>query len=413
MIYKDSITEHEILNQEQLRNAKFDMSIGQPPVSDMLLMMKDEVVMQVNMNEEKYIVVNEKLLPYLLKNILQEMPDLKDGMSRYEVTQHIVKSRKNASAFINFLASRVLPLSRENAKKIYNLFGFSQLQDEISKAKIAIVCRAVSLQDNYWLKMDGTNETWQDISLRDNHLSEAVAQVSLHGSSLTITGLPRTPELTGQGAYAKAWIRENGELYLHKLGANGNTEARIEVMVSKLLDKCNVNHLKYEEGSSNGVYTCKCKCMTTDDIVILPGLDFTTYCNRSGIDPFKEALRIDSEAVYKMWIVDYLIANRDRHGLNWGFFCDSNTNEIRCFHPLYDHNNSFDIAFMKTPDAPYLYDDRMTMRQAAKLAMNNVDFHFTEEFTRADFITDRQYHCFMGRAEELGIQVVTSPKNNI
>lgn len=410
MVYHNSFTTNEIVNSEQLEKAKFDMSVGQPPANDLLLMMKDEVVLRVNMNEDKFIVENEKLLPYLLKNSLQELSEIKEGMSKYDITQHIVKSRKNASAFISFLASRVLPLSRENAKKIYNLFGFSQLQDDISKARIAIVCRAISLQDNYWLKIDKTDEQWKDISIRDNSLSEAVAQVSLHGTSLTVTGLPRTPELTGQGAYAKAWLREGGDLYLHKLGAHGNTEARIEVMVSDLLDKCNVDHLRYEEGASNGVYTCKCKCMTTDDITILPGLDFTTYCNRSGIDPFQEALRIDEESIYKMWIVDYLIANRDRHGLNWGFFCNCNTNEILGCHPLYDHNNSFDIEFMKTPDAPYLYDNRMTMRQAAKIAMNRVDFHFTEEITREDFITDRQYTCFTERASELGIQVKEIPR---
>lgn len=42
-----------------------------------------------------------------------------------------------------------------------------------------------------------------------------------------------TPELTTNGAYAKAWRRHPDHcLWLYKLGADGNTESRIEVMCS-------------------------------------------------------------------------------------------------------------------------------------------------------------------------------------
>ena len=61
---------------------------------------------------------------------------------------------------------------------------------------------------------------------------------------------------------------------------------------------------------------------------------------------------------------------------------------------------------MKRPDAPYkLLNDKVSMRQAARDAMGVVDFYFTEEITREDFMTDDQYNCFMDRAKELGIKV--------
>ena len=389
---------------------------------DMLLMMKDEPVMAVNFDEGKYEFLNENLIPFEMKGKFKEFPTNVDFNTKYGQTQLAIYLGKNKDVVINFLAHRILPISRYNAKKIYQLFGFEQLQDEYSKAKIAIVCRAVSLQDNYWIKLENDKMTWKDVDLRTNHLNEIVAQVALHGSSLSLTGNPRTPELTGQGAYAKTWIREPDGLYLHKLGApvagengepvSGTWESKIEVMVSNLLDACNVNHLKYEPGSSvnprtgEAIYTCKCKCMTTDDISILSGMDFTTWCNVQGVDPCKKALEIDSETIYKMWIVDYLISNRDRHGLNWGFFYNCNTMEILGCHPLYDHNNSFDIDTMYDKDRAYLYDQRMTMREAAKEAMKHVDFHFVREITRKDFLTTRQYESFTERAKELGIQVV-------
>ena len=381
---------------------------------NLLLMMKNEHVMKINLDTAMYEVINEKLLPFTMQGKMPRIPDFSEIHSKYDDTQRQIAIRKNYNAFLSFLASRVLPITRTNAKKIYGLFGFEQLQDDLSKAKIAIVCRALSLQDNYWIKIEGDSTKWEDVCLRHVSLSEAVAQVSLHGSSLTLTNKKeeamRTPELTGQGAYAKAWVREPDGLYLYKKGANGVMESKIEVMVSNLLDNCNVDHLKYEAGESNGEYICKCKCMTDDTISILSGMDFDTWCNIRGLDSRKEALKIDPESIYKMWIVDYLISNRDRHGLNWGFFYNCDTQEILGCHPLYDHNNSFDIPLMQNKDAEYLYDSSMTMKQAAMKAMENVDFHFYREPARSDFLTDRQYQSYMDRARDLGIKIV--PKSS-
>lgn len=372
-----------------------------------LLMNKNTIVMKINFNEGIYDVLDEKLIPFQLKGKIRPVKQIESNMTKYDLSQIFIAAQKNYSAITGFLSSRVLPLTRENAKKIYNLFGFSQAQDEISKCKIAILCRAVSLQDNYWVKLENDKTEWKDVDLRTNHLNEIVAQVSLHGSSLTLQGKETTPELNGQGAYAKAWKRENGKLYLHKVGSNGkDDESRIEVMVSHILDNCNVNHLKYEAAESNGRYTCKCECMTTDNLSILTGMDFISYCNVNGLNPDKEIMKIDSESIYKMWIVDYLTSNSDRHGMNWGFYYNADTMEILGCHPLFDHNNAFDKELMKNKNADYVYDKRMTMRQAAMLAMGKVDFHFFKPFTKKDFLTNEQYNSFMEKARELKIEII-------
>ena len=137
--------------------------------------------------------------------------------------------------------------------------------------------------------------------------------------------------------------------------------------------------------------------------MIVSAMDYMSYCNSHDLDFDKECVRIDSDLYYKMMIVDYLIANRDRHGLNWGFFSKTLNNEIVCMHPLFDHNNAFDLKYMQDGDLDYLALSNTSMRKAAHYAMNKVDFHFTEEITRDDFITDRQFKVFMERAKELGI----------
>ena len=204
---------------------------------DLLLMMEDTVVAKINVDTGLFDVMNELLLPWTMKGRIRKTILQEKEYSKYDMTQILIASRKNTELLTSWLSSRVLPLSRKNAKWIYNTLKLEQRQDEVYKAKIALFCRAVSLQDNYWVKLDGDTRKWKDVNIRTNHLNEILAQIALHGSSLTLQGELTTPELTTHGAYAKCWKREDGDLWLYKMGADGNTESRIEVMVSKLLSK--------------------------------------------------------------------------------------------------------------------------------------------------------------------------------
>lgn len=370
------------------------------------IMMKDIEVMRVDFAALIYEVINEKYIPYPIKGKLQPLINPANMKSTFDMTQFVIAARKNEEAIVSWLANRVLLLSRANAKWIYNLFHFEQVGTDEQRVKIAMTCRAVSVLDPYWLKFDDDKEiTWSKVDVKQNPLNEIVAQVALHGKSLTLQGSMITPELTTNGAYAKAWRRHaDNQLWLYKLGANGNTESKIEVMCSNLLDKMNVEHVHYEAGQDEEKYVCMCPCMTTESKAILTGMEFISYCNVNGKDPDTEIFALDKESIYKMWIVDFLISNRDRHGQNWGFFYDTNTMEILGCHPLFDHNNAFDIDFMRNMDAPYQFGD-ITMKQAALKAMKEVDFHFTAPITREDFITDRQYNSFRKRAEVLGLDM--------
>lgn len=367
------------------------------------LMCKDTLVMEFNLTEGTYLVRNEPLLPYTLKGRIRKMAH-PGSMTHREAVQYAADLNHNRNCILSWLASRTLPLSRANAKYLYNLLGFDQISDDITKARISIECRAVSLQDNYWIRLPGESKTWRQTDLRENPLNEIFTQVALHGVSLTFTGDFVSPEMSTYGAYPKAWFRESDGLYLYKRGSVGSYESRVEVMCSNLLDKMPVDHLRYSLAAKDGYEMCKCKCMTTEELSILPAMDFYVYCNANHLDFYDEIMKIDSDAIYRMWIVDYLISNRDRHSMNWGFFYDSDTTRIIGCHPLFDHNNSFDIEYMRD-DLAYLFDSRMTMKEAACEAMRHVDFYLKEEVTRKDFITARQYESFLKKANEIGLRL--------
>lgn len=365
----------------------------------MYLMCGDIKVMEIDVTKGVYNVLNNKLLPYPLKNVIVPV-----GNNRRSIALSIAN---NYNAFISFLSNRVLALSRSNAKKILNILNLEQTQSDVERAKAAIFCKAVSVVDNYWLCSKGT-EKWCDYDIRRVSLNSIVAQIALHGSSLTLNGKDiRTPELTTHGAYAKCWKRESGDLWLYKRGDKGSDyESKVEVCVSKILDKTNLKHVVYEDATSMGKYCCRCRCMSDDNRSILSGVDFYAYCSRIGTDFNRESHRIDPEMMYGMHIIDYLISNVDRHGGNWGFYYDSNTTDILCCHPLFDHNNAFDKENMKVLDGGSCkFFSGKTMLDTARFSLNKCGFKFTEKISRADFMNETQYRSFKRRAKALGISV--------
>lgn len=375
----------------------------------LVLMCADIEVLSINMSTGDISITNEMYLPLRLQHCLKPVKGYWEINSKYEDIQNKIAIKNNTEAIVSWLANRTLLLSRANAKKIYQAYRLEQLTDEKSRAKLSIACRALSVLDNYWVKLSTDTITkWNDVNIRHNSLNQAVAQIALHGTSLSLQGSLQSPEFTTNGAYAKAWHRdEDGSLWLYKLN-DINSTAKIEVMVSNILDCMNVTHCHYEAREDMGDYVCACPLMTNDDISIADGLTFNGYCNRLGLNPIDELIRLDADGFYKMLIVDYLIANSDRHGQNWGVYYDSDTVEVLRLHPLFDHNNAFDNGVMD--DENYLshfYDK--SLKENAMMAIKKVDVHFTKPITRDMFLTTKQYETFMKRAEQLGINATVSP----
>ena len=348
--------------------------------------------MQIDIDVGEFNILNEKYLPFSMQGrIVNE-----NNFQAYV---------KNYNTVLRFLSNRVLPIDRENAKKLLNSLHLSQVQTPEERAKISISYKALSLQDNYWVKDEKQEIKWKDIDLRQNSLNRAVAQIALHGQNLTINGrVDNTPEVSTQGAYAKCWKRDNGKLWLYKRGDHGDKESRVEVEVSRLLDKTNVNHLKYYDASSDGIYCCKCECMSSQDISMLSGDDYILYCEAKGVDWRNSLIRLDPENFYQMLVIDYLISNPDRHTLNWGLFYNCNTMELLGLHLLYDNNNAFDLNLMNNDNFHSHFYDK-TMYEVARMALSRCNFKITNKITKSDFYYPSHYYSFVDKASKLGIKI--------
>lgn len=367
------------------------------------LMFENTPVLEVNTDMGLYNILDEKHLPFTFKNNIRTYP-VKESYSKYDLTQIRIVDKANNDLFTMWLACRTLILTQHYAKKLFQAYRLPQKDDVQSRARLSLVCKSLSLLDNYWVCQKGLNIKWEDINLRHNSLHKAITQIQLHGKSMTLNGKPDSLAFSTTGAYAKAWHRdEDGSLWLYKAG-DRNSEDRIEVMCSNILDRCNVAHCHYEERFDDDLRVCACPSMTSDKISIMDGDNFNSYCNHNNLDADKELIRLDPDGYWKMMIVDYLLSNSDRHTQNWGLYYKPDSMEILGLHPLYDHNNAFDIEVMNDKNYGSHFRDS-TLQKNALYAMKQVDFHFTAPITRDLFITERHYKSFMSKAEELGIKI--------
>ena len=141
------------------------------------LKLKDKIVLYFDVDSGVYKIQEPVLLPF----------QLRDGMMDLDGNGTILQTIKNYNALMRFFGSRALSVKRENAKKVLNALKISQRDDNDTKYKIILLCKALSTDDDYWITSN-LGEKWDSVNLYENHLSEAISQIALAGKSLTVTG---------------------------------------------------------------------------------------------------------------------------------------------------------------------------------------------------------------------------------
>lgn len=370
--------------------------------TSVILMHKDTPVLKFNFETNEYKVLNEKFMPYRLRDRILEVNQDTDSIQK-----QISIIDNNRNNIINYFSLRVMSFSRSNAKKLYHAYNLNdQSQDPLTRAKVCIVCQGLSAIDSYWIKPENSDKVWSDVNVRTNHLSDILASVALgfEKPRPSLEGRPASPEIMGQGAYAKAWKRYDDGLYLLKKSTPGEKQSEIEVEVSNILDCFSVNHVKYTASQFEGHFVSKCKNLATEKRSIVDANEIYAYCNNHNIEFEQAAKQIDPDMFYSTCVVDYLISNPDRHSGNWGFFMDDDTGKITGMHPMFDHNNAFDSADMQEPDGgKSQMMEGKSKQEAAKYAIKHCDFRCIKPVTRSMFINYKHYKSFMSRASELGL----------
>lgn len=235
-------------------------------------------------------------------------------------------SIKRTKSLAPFLKSRVIDVSRTNARLLKKAMNIKENDDEL----LSLCSYAASISDDYWFRPKKSKLHYKDITFT----SDIFFDVSLKG---ILSFYPRkvspTPELTTGGSFEKGWRNINGEWWLYKVGTKN--ELFSEMFYATLMKLINVPtaHYELDEGfirtknfASDYNYEPLAGLMGDNDDY----LDVFNYLNNLNPNIAKQYLVL----IY----YDALLNNIDRHNENCGFLRDKKTGKIISLAPNFDDN---------------------------------------------------------------------------
>ena len=276
------------------------------------------------------------------------------------------------SGIESWIKHRSIPKNRAYVNTLLSSLGLS-----INRPlDIISVSKGLSLNDCYWLKQEGSSDSFDSVNLYDNRFSRVLGQIAFTGyGSSNVSGLTSSPEFTTDGMLPKCWRRIDGEILLYKGGtmgaSNTGNEPYSEFYAYQIGKILGMNVVPYSLSKWKNTLCSTCKLFTSKDVSFIPVGRIVRSGGMQAVREYYKKLGAEFErALNDMLVFDALIFNTDRHYGNFGFLIDSHSNRIIAPAPLFDHGNSlFNFAggdalkrkenFLKYAKAqmPCVYDD--------------------------------------------------------
>jgi len=245
----------------------------------------------------------------------------------------------------HWLKGRSIPESRENVDKILSALNV------LNTPALALKSLGLSLSDQYWLKPTDEDIAWESINFFQNDFSDDIGEILFGSKDSREFGVTiSSPNYTSDGVLRKKWVIQNGIRVLVKGGNDFiSQEPYNEVIATRIMEELKIPHVPYTLGYIRNKPYSFCDNFIDSNTELVnawriqsvlgqsPTDDryghFLKCCERLGIRNAKQSLE-------KMMVVDYILANRDRHYGNFGFVRDANTLEWVGFAPIYDSGTS-------------------------------------------------------------------------
>lgn len=246
---------------------------------------------------------------------------------------------------VQWLISRGVPSSRKNIANVLAKLSLKNT-DEFARKSFYL-----SLSDQYWAAPTEKNLDWNEINFFTNKFSDDVGALLIdrkpRGNSINM----HSPNNTSQGNLKKKWVIQSGKRVLVKGGSGTEQlEPFNEVLASEIYRRLGINHIDYELSIWNRKHYSKCQNFITKDTELITAFElcadkataFDEYISLSDIQERCELYKIPFDLVElgKMFAVDFIIANTDRHTNNFGFIRNASTLEWLGFAPVFDSGTS-------------------------------------------------------------------------
>ena len=247
-----------------------------------------------------------------------------------------------------WIKGRAIPASRQNIEKLLREIGIS------NPSALALRSYGLSLSDQYWLKPEYLDKDWEEINFFHHSFSEDIG-IFLCQNQLLANPLIKiiSPDNNANGVLRKKWLIHDDKRILIKGDSDLNEQRPFnEEIAAKLMDKLGIEHVTYTTTMNDGKYYCECENFITESTEYItaaevlvsigpnvvpknetPLKQLLTVCKHLGLIGIKQKLE-------EMMVVDYILANTDRHWGNFGFIRDAKTLMYKGFAPIFDTGNS-------------------------------------------------------------------------
>lgn len=256
--------------------------------------------------------------------------------------------KTSQSLFVEWWNDRSIPITRDEYKNIK-----TALPNDDS-ASLVIKAHALSLDDQYWIKKEDEDISYDDVSFFSNKFSNDIGDVIVgHSSSKKIDYY--SPDSTSTGNLKKRWKIIDGEKYLLKAGTKPyQYEIFNEIIASIVMDILEIDHIEYKLIIDNEEIYCGSKNFVNynEDLVTAYQLKNSKKQNNN-VSLYEHLLSIYKslnipdykKKLNQMLLVDYLLANSDRHLNNFGVIRDAKSLEFLRIAPIYDTGSclGFDV----------------------------------------------------------------------
>ena len=245
--------------------------------------------------------------------------------------------------FSRWWIGRCIPMSRTGVRDLLDPLGISLPSQLLTKSM------GLSLSDSYWVRERSSDTRWKDVNFFDNDFSEDIGRL-LFGQTVDTGHMDfSSPDVTSEGNLRKRWTIIDGHRCLIKGGSGPyKQEPFNEAMASCICRELGIQHVDYDVMTIDGFPYSLCEDFVdgrTEYIAASHILEsYGSLGTESVYDKFVRICSLlDLDIVpflNDMIVLDYIIANDDRHLNNFGLLRNPETLEWLGMAPIFDSGTS-------------------------------------------------------------------------
>ena len=237
---------------------------------------------------------------------------------------------------VAFLKQRRSPKHRKHIKQLLEQYGCDDLEGFLHTT------HALSANDTFWVREADSPLTWKDVSLYTGQFSEIVSESAFDGIVREKELSPISPEFGTDGRYAKCWKHEAGNILRYKRGSTHyGIEPLSEYLAAQLSKRLCSGSVPYDIGYYHENLISKCPLFTNESVGLVKAsaVFYEENITIPKLLTFFDGIG-SGDAFRRMFILDAIILNTDRHYGNFGVLFDTDTLKILGMSPVFDHNRS-------------------------------------------------------------------------